>query len=358
MTNDFDVKALSAEQALERAAGIISEQVVELDGGEGVLFIQYQEYPEDVRGISQQTIGTNWRAYNAGYVISVTGSFKGVSKTKPYEIKEYSFAELREAIVAMEALLKEGEGVEGYEECIRGMLLFKNYRRQHIDVFSAVADVGTFDSGLPAGSLVHEFRSSHRHWFTGNNAPLFHHAQNGISTTRPLPAGGYDVQRQYQRADWVPCDYESPPITWRYTFTSEADVLHEAFFDPVDINEAVGADADNGALKPNIFNNGTDEVVIKRVDWQDDHVTLQLPETTDLSDHRLDFIILDGSVSLRLDFGDATETTEGDAALLTWAICDQPWDSGDLLMLRIAEGMPDDGVAATADEECSNDAAE
>ena len=87
-------------------------------------------------------------------------------------------------------------------------------------------------------------------------------------------------------------------------------------------------------------------------------VTLQLPETTDLSDHRLDFIILDGSVSLRLDFGDATETTEDDAALLTWAICDQPWDSGDLLMLRIAEGMPDDGVAATADEECSNDAAE
>ena len=67
------------------------------------------------------------------------------------------------------------------------------------------------------------------------------------------------------------------PITWRYTFTSEADVLHEAFFDPVDINEAVGADADNGALKPNIFNNGTDEVVIKRVDWQDDHCN---PATT------------------------------------------------------------------------------
>ena len=39
-------------------------------------------------------------------------------------------------------------------------------------------------------------------------------------------------------------------------------------------------------------------------------------------------------------------------ATLTWGVCGQPWADGDLLMLRIAEGIPDDGVQTTNDPDC------
>ena len=54
--------------------------------------------------------------------------------------------------------------------------------------------------------------------------------------------------------------------------------------------------------------------------------------------HRLDFIELDGAVSLSLVVDEATvnpSTGSGQAGTLSWTVAEQPWHDGDLLMLRI-----------------------
>ena len=57
--------------------------------------------------------------------------------------------------------------------------------------------------------------------------------------------------------------------------------------------------------------------------------------------HHIDFIALDGTVVLRLDFDDAVDVVEeGRTRALTWGVCERPWNDGDLLMLRISESPP------------------
>ena len=70
-----------------------------------------------------------------------------------------------------------------------------------------------------------------------------------------------------------------------------------------------------------------------------------------LANHHADFIALDGTVSLRLDFDAAAETGEGDSRALSWAVCAQPRQAGDLLMLRISES-PADLTGVTRDADC------
>ena len=56
---------------------------------------------------------------------------------------------------------------------------------------------------------------------------------------------------------------------------------------------------------------------------------------------------------IRIVFDGASEVVDEDeVATFAWGVCDQPWGAGDLLMLRIASGIPDDGVEATNDPEC------
>ena len=55
---------------------------------------------------------------------------------------------------------------------------------------------------------------------------------------------------------------------------------------------------------------------------------MELEPSVSLAGHHADFIALDGSVSLRLDFDDASETVEGAKRTLTWNVCTQPWESG------------------------------
>ena len=270
--------------------------------------------------------------------------------------EEYSIDELRERIEAMENLIREGEDIEGWEDCIESKLLFENYRRKHKDTLASVFDVEPFPSGLPAGSIVDVFNTMY--WFTGDNAPLFHYGANEITTARPIPVGVYEVHAQYQKSEWIPCDYVAPPVIWRYTFESAEGVLHEAFFDPVHIDEGVGASNEDGVLRPESFESDDGEIVVEGIKWRDEQLEMELSAATDLADHRMDFIALDGSVSLRLDFDNAIDSEEGSAAKLSWGVCEQPWEDGDMLMIRIASGIPDDGVQATNDSECQTASAE
>ena len=130
--------------------------------------------------------------------------------------------------------------------------------------------------------------------------------------------------------------------------------MHEAFFDPVAIGGAVGADAANGVLKPASFSlaDGGSIATLGKIAWEPGRATVELEPSLSLAGHHADFIVPDGSVSLRLDFDDATETVDGAKRTLAWNVCSQPWESGDLLMLRISRSG-EDLTGVTNDGPCN-----
>ncbi len=289
-----------------------------------------------------------------------------------------SLSELKDRIKAMDKLLKDNAHIEGFEECILSKFHFSRVNRPGVSTREdAVA------SGLPAGSPVRlrdenviSKGSAHgeeydRDYLSGKDAHLFeivtededNDPKTGYEfvtrTKRPVAQGSYSVSWHNELYEWFPCNYvpEEPHSHWNIMVTAPAGTLHEAFFDPVSLGgDVVGADSVNGVLKPAAFSvNGSDDATtIERIDWQDNAVSIAISDTPALANHHIDFIALDGSVSLRLDFDDASVSDEGSTRTMIWKVCEQPWQSGDLLMLRIRVSE-DDLTGVTNDTACDGD---
>ena len=303
------------------------------------------------------------------------------------EPNELTLEHLRSRVKAVADMLAEGEGVEGYEECVAFRFAAERSLRaqEEADGQSYTlpnVEEGPFASGLPTGSEIYNTgvsigRGYSRWWYEGRDADLFQTAiaVEGVDITpdyvrtrddvvgyefstrvaRPLPSGTYKVKLLSQAGKGIPCDFyhrEIEPPTWTFTFESPAGTLHEAFFDPAAIGGGAGADKDNGVLKPTAFSlaDGTG-VSLQSVAWNPSAVEMRLEPRAPLAGYHADFIALDGAVSLRLDFDDASETGEGESRGLSWNVCVQPWRPGDLLMLRISESPPD-LTGATRDAGC------
>ena len=230
-------------------------------------------------------------------------------------------------------------------------------------------------SGLPTGTgviptdffVVNEDWKS-RTWFEGDDADLFtiggvvrswesiglHYGnsfdtiggkflvtgtlnRHSIETTRPLPKGEYTFVENTYKIFSAPCEHYKEVVNWTITVTAPAGTLHEAFFDPVTVGSAIAADANNGVLKPATFTdaNGA-SATLQRIAWEGDKVKLKLSPHTGLANHVLDFIALDGTVSLSLDADDATVDAADNT--LSWPVSYKPWKDGDKLMLRIHDG--------------------
>ena len=267
-----------------------------------------------------------------------------------------SLAELRTRISEIAVMLKQGEGVEGYERCVYLKLVTERHFRALPD--SRVwSEEFTVDSGLAAES-VHLKRESGdpypdalnyddvyiEFWYSGPDAEHFKSiiqdddevASNGYSykytTSRPLPKGEYDVNFHIWSAREALCSSkptneseDSGYINYKITVTAPAGTLHEAFFDPT----AAGT----GDVSPASFTvNGT-ATEITGLKWGDGKVRLSLEPNVSLVGYALDFIALDGSVSLSLGVSDA-EVEDG---TMSWGVSERPWEHGDKLMLRIRE---------------------
>ena len=230
--------------------------------------------------------------------------------------------------------------------------------------FPHIRQTSDIGSGLPAGTFVRDIVDNEGtsvdkiglSWFKGPDKDLVTDVNvdftpwgggrvrytRRVVTTRPLPAGEYAPNPGGTWHGGVVCA-RYPAIADNYwvieiTVTAPSGVLHEAFFDPVAIGSAVGADGTNGVLKPADFVlNGTN-TTISSLKWESGTATMTLDPSTSLAGHAVDFIALDGSVSLTLSFDDATQS----GGTLTWSVASQPWNAGDLLMLRIrsANVMP------------------
>ena len=157
-------------------------------------------------------------------------------------------------------------------------------------------------------------------------------------TVRPLPAGEYMIDRKEVWSGFIPCNYVLSH-DWTITVTAPDEVLHEAFFDPVTVGSAVAADDTNGVLKPASFENSGVTTAITSIAWESSTVEMGVDPHDGLAGHHLDFIDLDGTVSLSLDVADAT--IDSTNKTLSWTVATQPWEDGDQLMLRVRQhSMP------------------
>ena len=183
----------------------------------------------------------------------------------------------------------------------------------------------------------------------------------GEATARPLPVGAYQYNRYTQGYQFISCNfipYYSNRIR-NVVVTAPAGTLHEAFFDPVTATQAqsgqatVAADSSNGVLKPASFTDGNGaSATLQSISYEAPStgsgqsgtgsqsgtgtVKLKLTPHTSLANHVLDFIALDGTVSLSLDADEATVDAANNT--LSWPVSSQPWKDGDKLMIRIRKG--------------------
>ena len=268
---------------------------------------------------------------------------------------------LKGRIAAIAGEIAAGDGSEEYELCVKDkyrweqsilgqMALYKERGEDYYQTFTH-----TMMSGTPAGELVytggHYLKLSAETAanepddadlfvvLSGPDAELF---EKGwpltVLTAQPLPTGEYVFYHAERGRRQMPCDAMPELHRTRYkvvvTVTPPPNTLHEAFFDPVTLASGVGADSSNGVLNPASFSVDGTSTSITGLKWDSGSVVLSLSPYSSLSGHKLDFIDLDGSVSLSLPASSATEDTT--AGTLTWSVSDQPWHDGDLLMLRIA----------------------
>ena len=270
-----------------------------------------------------------------------------------------SLSEMKALVAASEDMLTKGKDIPGFENCVRAKYefdaLYKKYPPQM--TFNDVA----IPSGQPAGHRLSDpyARSPaayyDRWWFEGPDSDLFtsriiddpdNDPATGYAwdyfTLRPIPEGEYKVFVNDQPSAWTPCEYNPEVSNNRHQTTIIATapdgVIHEAFFDPADMKGgAAGASASNGVLDPTDFAFGGASVSLDSIRWESRAVEMRLSPHTRLENHHADFIALDGSVALRLDFDDASETGAGANRALRWKVCVQPWSDGDMLMLRLSE---------------------
>ena len=289
--------------------------------------------------------------------------------------------ELKSRISAINAEVNAGDGSEAYRNCVS--YKYRNERsEQHVQgegrkLRARAALTHRLVSGSSAGTVIFESDvlgiypdSKMRTSFEGGDAYLFETVdgpttpddsnRDGVLTdgiddirytqslraVRPIPAGKYRFTVKDLEPQLIPCN-AFLIFEWTVVANAPEGVLHELFFDPVTVGSAVAADGANGVLKPATFTGAHGATTtIERIAWETGTVSIELSPHTGISGHAVDFIELDGSVSLSLNVADAAVDIASNT--LSWPVVSQPWRSGDKLMVRIREA-PDCSTGAVTD---------
>ncbi len=300
----------------------------------------------------------------------------------PPTTETITLGDLKSRITEVTAELGGGDGSEEYRECVldkyRYMRNQRNWPEERGHAYTTWNIEQNLESGQPAGTVLDQIEAYGGYpdiklpiRLEGKDSALFDTA-DGASTAidrdkdgqydtikydemvrlaRPLPAGEYRFDLKEPWPKFLICDFVISN-EWTVTVTSPAGVLHELLFDPVTVGTGVAAGDTNGVLKPASFT-GADglSASIGRIAYesasagsgQPGTVTLGVSSESGPDDvlggHVLDFIELDGSVSLSLDVFDAT--VDNESGILTWNVASQPWEDGDRLMVRIRRAPPE-----------------
>ena len=323
--------------------------------------------PAAAPGVGGGARGASSSGDNQRFITNIQdgGSGGGRASGQSSTTESMTLAEIKTFVKRIEDEVAAGDGTAAYRDCVEEKYDWVRLTAKYKD---SIIDRGDswqrqfpkrIASGAAAGTEVYtggDFlrltdadKASEPSWSddaivkSGQDEDLFAHTWPLLATTaRPLPAGAYRFYWAEQGRLNALCDAMPEAHRTRneivVTVTPPPGTLHEAFFDPVTLASGVGADASNGVLKPTNFSVGGTSTSITGLKWDSGSVTLSLSPHASLSGHKLDFIELDGSVSLSLPASSATE--DATAGTLTWSVSAQPWHNADLLMLRIAPPLP------------------
>ena len=316
-------------------------------------------------------------------VPSNEGAVFGFSESQPSETQTITLSELKARIAEVEKEIKAGDGSEEYWECVLHKYVWEGEVRYRKELLASQGEGyyhmrydHTLASGQAAGSVIYIFELRHDYiavhgetipskyeamfQLGGRDKDLFDVEYPGeVSLARPLPTGEYKFYFNHTPKRFIVCDGKPEEERKRrehfVTVTAPDGTLHEAFFDPIAEGAALVADDFRGTLKPTDFSSGGSTTTIRRIGWDSNRTWMELSSATSLTGHHIDFIELDGSVGLTLDFDDATATSTDDGAhALVWGVCGQPWSAGDKLMLRIS--LSEETLTGTTnDSSCDGD---
>ena len=269
-----------------------------------------------------------------------------------------ALGKLKQKIADLQAEVDAGDGSEEYRKCVYWKYALAN-QVEHVKEerggdYYQYRDEAHIESGLPSAAEVAKDRQyeilldsfgpdggSQNYNLYGDDANLFVYTYPGLVTlARPLPESEFSVFLNVTSLRYMPCDAEPQEEKERaelvVTVTAPTGMLHEAFFDPIALNGGdVGATWEYGAIEPYEFTVVSDVVRIDGLEWLNGGVLLTLDGYVPLSGYTLDFIELDGSISTSLDFADALVNEA--VGTWSWSVDSQPWEDGDLLMVRIRE---------------------
>ena len=385
--NPFEIR----QEAEDVAPGVLASRDTSWDDREAILFFSseyyYEPFSASVQGNDEHFLaigGDHSRnmytqdsyslhdRYSKLWLPSASTTGTGDSQEFLLAVPEedittptITVGELKSRIAAMNVELNVGDGSVDYRQC-----LSKKYRHMRIEEFRVTQPSytgpsfdpgwdGVFASGQPAGSEAYEYYYGYivtvdgteyktGFFLDGEDAALFFVTEGVhrpgrdeyiteftyfVESVRPIPAGAYEFNHHYDGFTY--CDiYTTFEMT--ANVAAPAGTLHEAFFDPVTVGTSVKADAANGVIKPTSFTIGETSTELTSLEWSNNQVVLTLNPHVSLSGHVLDFIELDGNVSLSLSASDAT--VDSTLGAHTWPVTTEPWQAGDKLMLRIREG--------------------
>ena len=269
---------------------------------------------------------------------------------------------MKKRIAEMTAELNGGDGSEAYKDCIKYKYTAERENRyresQGKSKNYAIPTDHKLGSGQPFGTIVHSHAFGYgtsadrkaRAWLDGKDSVLFsvvesQHVQTddvftydfSVVGARPIPAGLYKLNYQLVPFGYVDCGHAFTTALTVNVVVPDG-TLHELFFDPVTDGSAVSADATNGVLKPAAFtaSNGA-SATVESISYESGTVRVKVVPWSSLSGHVLDFIELDGRVSLSLSVTNSTVHTADD--VFVWPVGSRPWEDGDKLMVRIRPGF-------------------
>ena len=275
-----------------------------------------------------------------------------------------NLADMKTKIAELDAEVGEGDGSEEYRECVQFKYEWENNVSLRKEERAAQGEGYYYErydhalaSGQAAGSLFYTYElwqiwvidygetipSKYASMFQldGQDENLFDVEYPGeVSPERPLPAGDYKFYLFAMEPEVLVCDglpdEERTRLEHFVTVTAPAGTLHESFFDPVVLSGGgVGATGSSGVIDPDEFTVSSDDYEIESLIWRSNSVVLMLDDHVSLSGYSLDFIELDGSIDTTLDFADGLVNEA--VGMWSWSVDSQPWEDGDLLMVRIRE---------------------
>ena len=284
-----------------------------------------------------------------------------------------SLAVLKQTITTIATEVSAQSATERDLECVRGKYWLDRYyghlASQSTQGAARRTASYTIESGSASGSVLHEDQMGigimpdgyGNYWTTGQDAAMFsittekttYRMRHGVAdtephnrffykrkvvTVRPLTAGTYTFETNEIDAIRVACGMTDQTKrehgTTTVTVTAPSGTAYEAMFDPTTVDGAVKAAS---VLKPYTAT-GADAATVSDISWKSGTLKIKLDPVTAHTGHVLNFIDVDGDVALSLALSGAT--VDAAAKTLSWTVTQQPWKSGDKMMLRISPAPP------------------